>query len=297
MTLNLQRLQTFIQVVDLGGVTAAARALGVAQSSVSAAVSQLESDVAARLIEREARRFQITDAGRALVDEGRTLLVSAEEALDRVARARDAPIGGLLRAGATTTAAEHVLPEALAGFLGRYPDVDVDVTVARTEQIVGHVIDGALPFALIAGVSEDARLVCETIAMEEQAVIISADHLLAGQKVDPAILRGSRLLLRERGSSTREHQLRLAEQWQIPAVQRSTLTGVSAILAAVSHGLGITCLSRSVAEVHLRAGVVAEIEFPTAVPARAISLIRRPHRTPHLVEELFLAHLKKGRSA
>lgn len=297
MTLNLQRLQTFIQVVDLGGVTAAARALGVAQSSVSAAVSQLETDVAARLIEREARRFQITDAGRALVDHGRTLIVSAEEALDRVARARDAPVGGLLRAGATTTAAEHVLPDALAGFLERYPDVDVDVTVARTEQIVGQVIDGALPFALIAGVSDDARLVCEPIAMEQQAVIISPDHLLAGQKVDPAMLRGTRLLLRERGSGTREHQLRLAEQWQIPAVQHSTLTGASAILAAVSHGLGITCLSRSVVEVHLRAGAVAEIEFPTPVPARAISLIRRPHRTPHLVEELFLAHLKKGRSA
>ena len=297
MTLNLQRLQTFIHVVDLGGVTAAARELDLAQSSVSAAVSQLETDVAAPLIERGARRFQLTDAGRALVDHGRALLASTEELLDGVARARDAPVGGLLRAGATTTAAEHVLPHALAGFFVRYPDVDVEVTVARTEQIVGQVIDGALPFALIAGSSDDPRLVCETVAMEEQAIVISPDHLLAGQRTDPAMLRGTRLLLRERGSGTREHQLQLADQWRIPAAQHSTLTGTSAILAAVSHGLGITCLSRSVVDVHLRAGAVAEIEFPTPVPARAISLIRRPHRTPPLFEELFLEHLKKGRSA
>lgn len=297
MTISLHRLQTFICVVDLGGVTAAARALGVAQSSVSAAVSQLESDVGARLIDREARRLQVTEAGRALVDHGRTLLLNAEEVLDSVMRARDAPVGGLLRAGATTTAAEHVLPQALAGFLESYPDVDVDVTVARTEQIIGHVVEGVLPFALIAGVSDDPRLICETIAMEEQAVIIAPEHLLAGQKIDPTVLRGTRLLLRERGSATREHQLRLAGQWQIPGVQHSTLTGTAAILAAVSHGLGITCLSRSVVEVHLQAGAVAEIEFPTPVPARAISLVRRPRHTPHLLEELFLAHLKKGRSA
>ncbi|WP_188042423.1 LysR family transcriptional regulator [Microbacterium sp. ANT_H45B] len=296
MTLNLQRLQTFIRVVDLGGVTAAARALGIAQSSVSAAVSHLETDVAARLIERDARRFQVTDAGRTLVDHGRALLASADEVLDGVARARDAPVGGMLRAGATTTATEHALPRALAGFLTSYPDVDVDVVVARTEHIVAQVIDGALPFALIAGVSDDPRLVCEPIAMEQQAVIIAPDHLLAGQRVDPATLHGTRLLLRERGSGTREHQLRLAEQWQIPAAQHSTLTGTSAILAAVSHGLGITCLSRSVVEIHLRAGAVAEIELPTPVPARPISLIRRPNRTPHLIEELFLAHLKKGSS-
>jgi DNA-binding transcriptional LysR family regulator len=297
MTLNLQRLQTFIHVVDLGGVTAAARAMDVAQSSVSAAVGQLETEVSAQLIDRGARRFQVTDAGRALVDHGRALLVSAEEVLDGVARARDAPVGGLLRAGATTTAAEHVLPAALAGFLASHPDVDVDVTVARTEQIVAQVIDGALPFALIAGVSDDPRLHCEPIAMEEQAVIISPEHLLAGQRIDPAMLRGTRLLLRERGSGTREHQLQLAARWQIPAVQHSTLTGTSAILAAVAHGLGITCLSRSVVDVHLRAGAVAEVEFPTPVPPRAISLISRPVRTPSLLEELFLDHLKKGRSA
>jgi len=297
VTLNLQRLRIFIAVVDHGGVTAAARTLEAAQSSVSAAVSQLETEVNAPLIERSARRFQLTEAGRALVERGRPLLASAEEALDGVARARDAPLGGLLRIGATTTAAEQALPHALAGFLERYPDVDVDVSVARTEVVIQQLLDGALPFALIAGSIDDSRLLCESIAEEQQTVIISPRHLLAGRRADAAMLRGTRLLLRERGSATREFQLRLAEQWRIPAAQHSTLTGTAAILAAVSHGLGITCLSRSVVDVHLRAGAVAEVQLPIPIPSRTISLIRRPHRNAPLVEELFLTHLQKGRTA
>lgn len=294
MTLDLQRLRVFITVVDHGGVTAAARTLEMAQSSVSAAVSRLESDVNAPLIARGGRRFHLTEAGRSLAEHGRALLAGAEEAVDRVARARDAPLGGLLRAGATTTAAEQTIPRALAGFLERYPDVDVDVTVARTEQIVEQVIDGSLPFGLIAGTSADARLDCRTLSEERQTVIISPRHLLAGRSIDPSLLHGTRLLLRERGSATREYQLRLAELWRIPSAQHSTLTGTSAILAAVSHGLGITCLSQSVVDVHLRAGAVAELQLPTPLPSRTISLIRLPHRAPTLVEERFLAHLQKG---
>ncbi|MFT2753602.1 LysR family transcriptional regulator [Clavibacter sp. Sh2088] len=294
MTLDLQRLHTFVTVVDHGGVTAAARALAMAQSSVSAAVSRLESEVNAPLIARGGRRFHLTEAGRSLAEHGRALLASAEEAVDRVARVRDAPLGGLLRVGATTTAAEQTLPQALAGFLERYPDVDVDVTVARTEQIVEQVLDGSLPFALIAGTSTEVRLECSPLAEERQTVIISPQHLLAGRSVDPSTLHGTRLLLRERGSATREYQLRLAAIWRIPSAQHSTLSGTSAILAAVSHGLGITCLSQSVVDVHLRAGAVAELHLPTPLPARTISLIRLPHRLPSLAEELFLAHLQKG---
>ncbi|MFJ6651466.1 LysR family transcriptional regulator [Microbacterium sp. NPDC091313] len=297
MTLNMQRLRVFLAVVDHGGVSAAARALNTAQSSVSAAMSQLETEVNAPLLHRSGRRFQLTEAGNALVSHGRALMLAIDESLDAVARARDAPVGGVLTVGATTTAAERALPRALAGLLSVHPDVDVDVRIAATADVVDRVLDGTLPFAIIAGTTGDPRLLCEPLAEEEQTVIISPTHLLAGRRADPSALRGSRLLLREQGSATREFQLRLAEQWRIPRLQQSTLTGSSAILAAVSHGLGFTCLSTSVVDVHLRAGAVARIELPVPLPTRTISLVRLPHRRFSLIEDLFLSELKKDAPA
>ena len=293
MTLNLQRVTTFVTIVDSGGVSAASRKLGVAQSTVSTALQQLEREVGAPLIDRGSRALRLTEAGRTLLEYGRSLALMAAEALDRVARIRDAPVAGILQIGGTTTAAQRALPAALASFLTRYPDVDVAMSVGSTTEIIQQVLSGELPLALVAGTTEHPALESVHVADEEQLVLVAGSHLLAHQDVDPHSLRGTRVLLREEGSATREYQLALLDAWRIPAAQTSTIASTSAILSAVAHGLGIACLPRAVAEPSMRVGAVAEIRFEVAPPLRPVSLVRRTDRPLTLIEELFLTRIRE----
>jgi len=84
--LNLDQLRTLVAIADLGTFSAAARALHLAQPTVSLHVSELESRLGTPLVVRGSRRVSPTAAGAALIDRARRLLRDADEAVDTVKR-------------------------------------------------------------------------------------------------------------------------------------------------------------------------------------------------------------------
>ncbi|MEU6644547.1 LysR substrate-binding domain-containing protein [Saccharomonospora sp. NPDC046836] len=290
---SLHHAEALIAIADHGSVSAAARALGVAQSTVSSYLQQLEGEIGAVLIDRSTRSSRPTEAGKTFLEYARSLLSLADEAMDQVARVRCAPVAGALVIGGTTTVTEHLLPGLLSSFVERYPDVEVDLHVDNSAAITQRVIDGDLPLALLAAPCERPALDVSKIGTERQLVIAAGDHPLAGQHVDPHVLRGSRVLLREEGSATRQYQLELLGKWRIPAVHLSTIASTSAIIAAVEHRLGIACLPRAAAEHALLLGRVAELHLDPAPPERPIHLIRLADRPLTLIEELFLERVRE----
>ncbi|MET9240882.1 LysR family transcriptional regulator [Nonomuraea sp. NPDC051941] len=294
--LSLQRVQVFVAIADHRGISAAARALGVAQSTVSSHLQQLEGEVGAVLVDRSAPSLRLTEAGEKLLEYGRGLLALADEALDQITRVRRAPVAGVLAIGGTTTATERLLPRLLRSFLDRYPDVELELHVANSSLITQKVLSGELPLALVAAQSEQPSLSATAAGSEEQVVIVAGDHPLAGQRVEPRLLRGTRILLREEGSTTRQYQVDMAQRWGIPRTHAGTIAGTSAIVAAVAQGLGLACLPRAVAEEALLLGRVAEVHLDPAPPERPIQLIRLAARPPTLVEELFIESVREERT-
>ncbi|MEV6041012.1 LysR family transcriptional regulator [Nonomuraea sp. NPDC052116] len=294
--LSLQRVQVFVAIADHRGISAAARALGVAQSTVSSHLQQLEGEVGAVLVDRSAPSLRLTEAGEKLLEYGRDLLSLADEALDQVTRVRRAPVAGVLAIGGTTTATERLLPRLLRSFLDRYPDVELELHVANSSLIIQKVLSGELPLALVAAQSEQPSLSATAAGSEEQVVIVAGDHPLAGQRVEPRLLRGTRILLREEGSTTRQYQVDMAQRWGIPRTHAGTIAGTSAIVAAVAQGLGLACLPRAAAEEALLLGRVAEVHLDPAPPERPIQLIRLAARPPTLVEELFIESVREERT-
>lgn len=290
---GLERLRTLVNIEDHGSISAAARVLGLAQSSVSSSLQHLENEVGAVLIDRSGRGPRFTEAGQTMLHYARSIISLAEEATDQVARLKTAPITGTLSIGGTGTAAHTVLPAALGAFLNSYQGVELVMTVQSSSRTVQQVVSGELPLAMVAGPAEHPSLEILNVANEENVVIVSGSHPLANQDAETKSLRGARVLLREEGSTTRSYQLALMERWRIPNAQTSTIASTSAIISAVTHGLGLTCLPRAVAEHALQVGAVAEIRLNETLPVRPVSLIRRVDRPPTLIEELFFDHIKE----
>lgn len=295
--ISLRRAQVFVAIVEFGGLSNAGKALGLAQSTVSSHLGQLEHDLGMPLFDRRGHEVRLTDAGGVLLSYARSMLSIEAEARSMLARLDTAPVSGLLHIGGTTTVTARLLPRLLAAFVQQYPGVDVDLEVHNTGEITHRVAKGHLPFAVVAAECDHPKIDAIRVTTEAQVVIAAGNHPLAGQRVPPRVLHGSRVLLREEGSTTREYQVRQLQRWGMNDSHTSTVASSSAIIGAVALGFGISCLPRTVAEDALALGRLSEILIDPTPPERPIHLIRPIERPLSRIEELFLEFAREEGSS
>lgn len=282
------RLRAFLAVAETGSVRAAAERQVVTESAISAAVTALTAEIGVPLAERQGRGLRLTAAGRTFAGYARTILGLQEEAL-AATRSHGAPRGGRLRVAAVTTAGEHVLPPLLAGFLHRYPDVELVLDVGRRERVwatlAAHeadlVIAGRPPRTLDVGVRA---------VRENELIVVGAPGLAR-----PAGVLAARWLMREPGSGTRTTcEALLAELDADPPTL--TLGSNGAVIAGAVAGLGVTLVSRDAVRAQLDDGALAELAVPHTPLARPWHVLTYPH--PPAAAELLVAHLlAQGQSA
>ena len=124
---NLAALRAFARVVESGSFSAAGRQLGLAPSSVSRMIGELERDLGARLFQRTTRKLNLTEAGLLYHRRAERILLELEEARLAVSALTDAPSGLLRVSLPASLACRHMIP-ALADFQARYPAVKAAVT-------------------------------------------------------------------------------------------------------------------------------------------------------------------------
>src|SRR4051812_35490738 len=151
-TIDLNRVRTFVRVVEDGSFPAAARRLGLPKSSVSRSVTALEEELGVRLLQRTTRSLHLTDAGRAYFTRVREALAGVDEATADVAEMGSVP-RGTVRMTAPIDGGELPLAELVAEFVQRHPAIHVDlIMTARRVDLIDEGID----LALRAGPLEDS---------------------------------------------------------------------------------------------------------------------------------------------
>ena len=180
-------LRVFVRVMDRGNFSLAANDLGITPSAVSKLVSRLEDRLGVRLLERSTRRLVLTPEGETFLARARRIVADIEEAEAEVARVRGAP-RGKLRINAGTAFGLHQLTPALADFLGRYPEIDVDLSI--TDRLV-DLIEEQSDIAVRSGHIPEGPYVQRKLA-DLQRVICAAPAYLArrGTPQSAADLRG-----------------------------------------------------------------------------------------------------------
>jgi DNA-binding transcriptional LysR family regulator len=142
--LDLKDISYFVQVVDCKGFTAAGRSLRLPKSTLSHRISELESSLGVRLINRTSRQFALTDVGAEFYPYARAALHSAEVA-EEVVRQRLTEPSGTIRLTMPVEVAQFAVRELLPVFLNRYPKVQIIETATdRLVDIVGEGFDLAL---------------------------------------------------------------------------------------------------------------------------------------------------------
>jgi len=127
---RLEDAEVFVAVVDAGGFTAAAAALGVTQLAVSRRVAALEARLGVRLLTRSTRRLRPTDAGTAFFERAHRALDELDEG-ECAASAASVEVRGNLRVTAPPAFGRHVIVPALAAFVTDHPALTVDLVLAE----------------------------------------------------------------------------------------------------------------------------------------------------------------------
>lgn len=254
--MTLEQLRIFVAVAEREHMTAAARALHITQSAVSAAVVALETRHDVRLFDRIGRGIVLTQAGHLFLTEARGVLARAEAAERVLAELGDLRRGHL-RVVASQTTAAYWLPPILAEFRARHPQLATELAIGNTEQATTRVHDGEADLGIVEGRVDDPAL--ESWPIGGDRLVLVQSHPFRGEAVDAAWLRGARWVMREQGSGTRstfdEDMRRIGVEPDMLDVAL-TLPSNESVRTAVEAGAGVTALSSFVVAPAIAAGTL-----------------------------------------
>lgn len=283
-TVDTRLLRTFVTLARAGSFTAAARALHLAQSTVTVHIRTLERELGTPLFDRMPSGTVPTRAGVRLLEE-------AEEVLDAVARLRataatasgqgDAAGGaveGQVAVGAGDSLCASRLPPVIASLRRTQPRLDVELHAASTATAVDGLRTGRLDIALLLEPEVDeSDLLARRIADEPLAYVAAPGHPLAGRAAGWAELADECFFVHEEGCSYSDRLVRtlLGLPGARPRITR--FGSIDAARSCVAAGLGLTLLPRVTVERHLHEGRLTVVDGPGAPPV-PVQLVRHRRR-------------------
>ena len=168
---DLNALQVFAKVVQMGSFTGAARALRMPKSTVSQRVSELEARLGARLLQRTTRRLGLTDSGRVYYDHCTEILAAVEHADRAVTNLQESPRGSLRM---TVPASAQFLGPVFSTFLARCRGIQLEVLF--TDRLV-DLIEESYDLAIRAGALSDSTLIARNLGAVQFVLVASPRYL------------------------------------------------------------------------------------------------------------------------
>jgi len=255
---RLAAIEAFVKVAETHSFSEAARRLRLSKSLVSRQIAALESELGARLFHRTTRSMTLTEAGRSYFDRASRILADLEEANLSVSQLQSAPRGRLRVNAPMSFGFLHLAP-ALADFLFRYPEVEVDITL--TDRFI-DLVDEGFDVAVRIGSLEDSSLVARKLASIRRAICASPAYLkVRGAPASPDDLKTHDCLCNSNVPLAREWRFITSDgrPWQVEVRGRLSANNGDTLKVAALKGLGFVNLPTFIVGSDLQAGKLVTV--------------------------------------
>jgi aminoethylphosphonate catabolism LysR family transcriptional regulator len=236
------QIRAFHQVAVHRGFSRAAQQTGQSQPTLSDQVRKLEQDYDVLLFRRDGRRVALTEAGEALFQMTKRFFDVEDEILQHLSRSR-AVLSGNLRIMADS--AVHVVP-ILAGFREHHPQVQVRVQAGNSTQVIEALRNYDVEFGVLGSLDPTPDLDVHPLGAAP-IVVISGIGLRLGvpEVVSFRQLARLPLVVRERGSQTRQRVEIEARRQGVALHPVLEVAGREAMREVVASGLGVGFISEA----------------------------------------------------
>ena len=293
---TLRQFEVFLAVAKAGSFRAAAEAMHLSQPALSQHVAEMERELGTRLFDRLGRKVALTEAGRVLEEHAHRLFASLASAREAVADLSGLKRGSLVL-GASTTPGIYVLPGMIAAFQKTYRGVALSLRIANSALIEEQIRGNELDLGVVGG--HPLRLGEECVAaglLDELVLIVPPSHAWARRReIQPSLLEGERLLVREEGSATRQVTERALQRAGGHIKASMELGHTEAIKQAVIAGLGIAFVSIHAIRGELAVGRLRAIRLKGLRIQRHFHIIHNEARTLSTSARAFIELLKTAR--
>lgn len=231
LQLDIESMRVFLAVIDQGGMTRAAEALGLSQSAVSWKIKRLEQRVGRNLLVRDGRSLRPSRDGRELLEYARTIVDLHDDA---VARLSSSDLTGRVRFGSTEEVSAFCMRNVLARFYRTHPRVWIQLVVDRAHRLDSLLRSGELDVAVLQ-ISPDEVRRTDTVLWESDLAWVCAPDWTYDVGTVPLITFG------EQGFYRPLAEAALGDAG-VPYHIAFSGPSASSVLAAAEFGLGVAVI-------------------------------------------------------
>ena len=242
MNPSIKQLKYLCAVAEHRHFSKAAAACHVTQSTLSAAIQELESQLGVKLFERNKKAVLITPLGEKLLAQARIVLGDLEDCIG-IAHAHGAPLVGDLRLGVIPTIGPFLLPSILADLRKSFNSLKLYLKEELSAELVQQLQQGKLDLIILAFPYPLPDMETVSLFKDEFLLCLPPGHELEKmQQVKQHQMRGQSILLLEEGHCLRDHAL---EACKLESAETDLVfqgTSLHTLVQMVANGLGMTLL-------------------------------------------------------
>jgi DNA-binding transcriptional LysR family regulator len=300
--MDLRQLRYVIAVAEERNVTRAAERLGMQPPPLSRQIKAIEREIDVQLFRRKARGVELTDAGRAFVDNARAVLVQVDRTLDMTRRTARGEQGRICVAYSSSVAFHPLIPRIIREFREAFPLVTVTLVEGYPGDLVERMQNDEIDVSFIRRLSGNVERVDLALLHEESMVVaLPGEHRLAqsddqrGAAVPLKILAGETFILfgDPHGDGLQRNSAFLAACHAAGFTPRvgQIVPYISSRLNLIAAGLGIAVVAASLQ--HARIEGVTFRRLKGAPQLKAPLCLASRHADPSSVVRQFLKSAKR----
>lgn len=264
----MQQLRYLLALADTLSFSRAAAACHVTQPTLSLQLKEMESRLAARLVERTRARVIMTPVGTEVAKRARRILAELDDIRDVARLEERGALHGTLQMGVVQTVGAYVLSVAMPSLRKSYPDLRIFVREDRLDLLPQKLSDGTHDLLLLPEAVTHPDFASVTLIREPLQLVMPADHRLAQvEAVAPEDIHGETILVMERGRQLHDQIAALCNEFGATQAQDYAGTTLDTLRLMVTTGMGLSLLPA----LYVRSDVLRE----KLIVARPLS-----HRAP-----------------
>ncbi len=275
--LTLKQLQYFKTLAETGHYRKAAEQIGISQPSLSVQVSNLETVLRLRLVERGRSGAVLTPEGREVLRRARVILADVADLLETADRMKSG-LAGTIRLGSSPTLGPYLLPSVVRRLHGKYPDLRLIVRDGAPQDLTNELLEGRHDLILtqLPVSSTDVEVV--RLLREPLHLVVALGHPLARKAAaEDSDLADEDILLLSSKFTLHQQVEALAREVGAGLRQDYEGTSLDALRQMTAMNMGVTFLPALYArsEIEDKDGDVAMVPYRRGRFTRSIGLARR----------------------
>lgn len=285
--MDFEQLRTFLEVSRLRSFSRAAEKLMVTQPAISAQIRTLETEVGARLFDRDGGKVTFTAAGRVFEPFAEHCLQCHNHIMVTVGELHRTPRGEI-SVSANEATSLYVLPAVFAQFKQQYSRVGLSIVRADRLRTIEAVLNREVDFGVVSLPVKDSRLIVDTLHRDDVVLVAPSNHPLAQREsVKVADILTQQLLLPKQGRQREliEDLFRANDVSPRVAMEVESSELLKRLIAA---GLGIGFLPRSNVQEDTKSGTLKILKLDGVRLNRELALIYRKDKTLTRAAHVFL---------